>query len=91
MSIDQEKIQIRPSVEKVSLDQEPDVPKRITAGLIKRTRAELQALMGFEGLGVTDVVNRAISLYYVVAAHRRAGYEMVFRHPDTGTEREILF
>lgn len=80
----------RPIVESVSLEPEPDVPKRITVGLIKQTRAELQALMGFEQLGITDLVNRAITIYFAVITHRRAGYEIVFRHPESGVEREMM-
>lgn len=55
------------------------MPRRITAGLIRRVRAESQALMGFLELGPTDVVNRAISAYHPIVAHDRAGYDLVFR------------
>jgi hypothetical protein len=37
----------------------------------------------------TDVVNRAISVYAMVDANIRDGYELVFRDPDSGKERII--
>jgi hypothetical protein len=80
-----------PRIETPPSGDELKVPKRITAGLTERVRGELQALMAFIGLGTTDVVNRAVSLYFLVVAHQRAGYEIVFRQKETGNERVVEF
>lgn len=90
MAIDQQEANAAPRIEVPPLDDEEKmVARRITTGLVQRARAELWALMDFTKLSLTDVVNRAASVYYLVVAHQRAGYELVFRHRETGHERVV--
>jgi hypothetical protein len=81
-------------------DEQPDsgtpddeyVINRITVGIIPKVWPELLQLMETTRYNRTDVINRAISIYAVVANYTRDGSELVFRHPETGKERivEIL-
>ncbi len=81
-----------PRIAEVEMNEEKMVPRRVTVGLTQRVRAELWELMDTTRLSVTDVVNRAVSIYRLITAHQAAGYELVLRHRDTGRERivEIL-
>uniref|UniRef100_UPI003F49B0FE hypothetical protein n=1 Tax=Actinoplanes sp. CA-084688 TaxID=3239901 RepID=UPI003F49B0FE len=78
-----------PRVEAPPLNEDNMVARRITVGLVPRVRAELKSLMDKTKFSLTDVVNRAVSVYYLVNAHQDAGYELVFRHRETGKERVV--
>lgn len=62
---------------------------RITVGLTKRCRDELQKLMDSTGDNQTDVVNRSISMNFLVNRYLKDGYELVFRHPKNNDEKTI--
>jgi hypothetical protein len=89
MTTDQQEANVAPRIEAAPLDEETMVPRRVTVGLVQRARAELRALMDNTKLSLTDVVNRAISIYFLINAHERAGYELVFRHRETRAERVV--
>jgi hypothetical protein len=89
MTIDQREATAVPRIETAVVDEDNLVPRRITVTLIVRVRAELKRLMDTTTLSLTDVVNRAVSIYFLISAHDRAGYEMVFRHRETGHERVV--
>jgi hypothetical protein len=73
-------------------EEEPTVvPARITVGLIAKVRTELGLLIDKTDLNLTDVVNRAISVYWLVLRNQREGYELVFRHKETERERIVEF
>jgi hypothetical protein len=74
------------------VDKEPTVvPARVTVGLIVKVRKELGQLIDKTGFNLTDVVNRAISIYRLVLSNQDEGYELVFRHKETGRERIVEF
>uniref|UniRef100_UPI003F496507 hypothetical protein n=1 Tax=Actinoplanes sp. CA-151224 TaxID=3239904 RepID=UPI003F496507 len=91
MTIDQQATErtLAPRVDPPPLDEENMVGRRVTIGLVPRVRAELKSLMDRTQFSLTDVVNRAVSIYYLVNAHQNAGYELVFRHRETGKERVV--
>lgn len=65
------------------------VAGRITVGLIPKALDELHSLVEATRLSLTDVVNRAISIYFLVVSNQNDGYELVFRHKETGRERIV--
>lgn len=89
MTAGQQEASVAPRIAAPELIEEKMVPRRVTVGLIARVRAELWELMETTKLSLTDVANRAISVYRLVTAHQAAGYEMVFRHRETGHERVV--
>jgi hypothetical protein len=89
MTIEQQEATVAPRIEAPSLDEDKMVARRVTVGLVPRVRAELKTLMDATKFSLTDVVNRAVSIYFLVNAHDRAGYELVFRHRETGQERVV--
>lgn len=86
---DQQEANAVPRIGAAALNEESMAARRVTVGLVQRVRAELWALMHSTQLSLTDAVNRAISIYYLVDAHQRAGYDLVFRHQKTGDERVV--
>jgi hypothetical protein len=58
------------------------VTDRLTVSLIPKAAADLASLQARTGLGKTDVVNRAVSLYEFVDAQLAAGHELLVRHED---------
>ena len=69
--------------------QEEYVINRITVGIIPKVWTDLLRLMANTKFNRTDVVNRAISVYAMVDDNMRDGYELVFRHPETGKEKIV--
>lgn len=65
------------------------VAGRITVGLIPKVMEELEKLIAVTRFSTTDVVNRAISIYFLIDKSKRDGYEIVLRHPDSGRERVL--
>ena len=65
--------------------------ERITVALIPRASAGLAALQDSTGLGKTDIVNRAISLYEFIEAQIRAGRDLIVRDRETGEAQLVKF
>jgi hypothetical protein len=65
--------------------------ERITVALIPKAAADLQRLQEKTGLGKTDVVNRAISLYEFVDEKIREGREVLVRDKATGEIQAVVF
>lgn len=67
----------------------PIAPRRITVGLTPRVRVELRRLMDLLQLTTTDVVNRSVSIHRLISDYDQDGYELVFRHRETGHEKVV--
>jgi hypothetical protein len=63
---------------------------RTTANLIPRAAAALDAAAAREGISRTDIINRAVVVYDVIAGHLHAGDKLFVEHPDGTTERMLL-
>lgn len=61
----------------------PHPAPRITVALIPKAQADLAALRRGTGLSVTDLVNRAISLYEFFEAQMAAGSDLLVRDRKT--------
>jgi hypothetical protein len=62
------------------------VSERFTVGLIPRSVDELRYLRHVTGLNKADLINRAIGLYSMFEAERRAGKEILLRDPEGNVE-----
>jgi hypothetical protein len=67
------------------------VTERITVVLIPKATADLQHLQEKTGLGKTDVVNRAISLYEFIDENTRGSREVLVRDKETGDMQAVVF
>jgi hypothetical protein len=65
--------------------------ERITVVLIPKATADLQHLQEKTGLGKTDVVNRAISLYEFIDENTRGSREVLVRDKETGDMQAVVF
>ena len=65
------------------------LPERITVTLIPTAGQDLQRLQGQTSLSVTDIVNRAITLYQFIEMQRSAGHDLLIRDKITG-ETQIV-
>jgi hypothetical protein len=61
----------------------PAAVDRITVSLIRQARLDLDRLKERTGLSITDVVNRAISLYEFIDAATRTGGDLLVRDQKT--------
>jgi len=52
---------------------------RITVGLIGKAARDLRRTQQRSGLGLADIVNRAVSLYEFVDSHQAAGDQILLR------------
>jgi hypothetical protein len=64
---------------------------RVTVALLPEASAGLADLAGRTGMGKTDLVNRAISLYAFVTAQLEAGRDLHVRDPETGEAQLVRF
>jgi hypothetical protein len=55
------------------------VTMRITVGLIGKAARDLRRTQQRSGLGLADIVNRAVSLYEFVDSHQAAGDQILLR------------
>ena len=62
---------------------------RITVGIIPKVWPELEGLIETTKFNRANVVNRAISIYAMVAGYLHDGNELVFRDPKTGKEEIV--
>ena len=65
--------------------QTPVTTERITVALIPKVTVDLARLQERTGLGKTDVVNRAISLYEFIEAQMEVGRDILVRDADSST------
>ena len=86
MSIDQREAASKP---RRTSSPRTSVAGRITVGLIPKVLEELEKLIAVTRFSTTDVVNRAISIYFLIDKSQRDGYEVVLRHSETGKERVV--
>ncbi len=56
--------------------------ERITVALTRRSTDYLQRLRDWSGLSKTDLVNRALSVYYFVAQQERDGRQLALYDPQ---------
>jgi hypothetical protein len=68
----------------------PSLPERILVALIPRVVQDLQRLQDQTSLSMTDIVNRAITLYEFIEAQRSAGHALLIRDTSTGETQAIL-
>jgi hypothetical protein len=61
--------------------------KRQTVTFIPASVKAINELTGLTGLKDTDVINRGVQVYAVIAALLADGDALVIRHPDGSTER----
>jgi hypothetical protein len=61
----------------------PPATARITVALIEKARLDLDRLKDRTGLSITDIVNRAISLYEFVDAQVKDGNDLLVRDQKT--------
>jgi hypothetical protein len=73
-----------PAARRAETARQQGTAERITVALIPDAADNLQQLVTSTGLSKTDVVNRAISLYCFIEAHRRAGDDLLIRDGTTG-------
>ncbi|MCC8248231.1 hypothetical protein [Saccharothrix luteola] len=76
-------------VDEGSGDQPQSMIQRITVGIIPKVWDELLQLMTSTRFNRTDVVNRAISIYWLIEMNKRSGKELIFRDPETGREQVV--
>ena len=55
------------------------VTMKITVGLIGKAARDLRRTQQRSGLGLADIVNRAVSLYEFVDSHQAAGDQILLR------------
>jgi hypothetical protein len=65
------------------------VPDRISVTLIPRARDELTEVAKNSGMSQTDIINRAISLYAMIARETAAGRDLLLRDRDTGDTTRV--
>lgn len=75
--------------EVISVNASPAEGQRITVILIPQVEDDLRRLQQRTNLSMTDLANRAITLYEFFDARTRNGYDMVARNQDTG-ETELV-
>ena len=61
----------------------------LTVILVEQAAADLEAVQRRSGLSVTDIVNRALSLYEFADRQLAAGKDMLVRDPATGEMRAV--
>jgi hypothetical protein len=61
----------------------PAATDRITVALIEQARLDLAELRKRTGLSITDIVNRAISLYEFIDAQIKSGNDLLVRDGET--------
>lgn len=64
---------------------------RISVSLVPKASEELEALQARTGLSKTDIVNRAISLYALIAEEESRGQEILLRDQSTGEKQRLRF
>ena len=69
--------------------QQPNQVTRITIGIIPKVWPELEHLIDVTQFNRADVVNRAISIYAMVADYLNQGNQLIFRDPRSGEEEVI--
>ena len=70
----------------------PATPARITTALTPQAAAALVALRGRTGLSITDIVNRAITLYdFTDSQQREGGRDLLLRDKGTGELQLVWF
>jgi len=65
------------------------VTMRITVGLISKAARDLRRTQQRSGLGVADIVNRAVSLYEFVDSHQAAGDQILLRRGGAGRVERV--
>lgn len=65
--------------------------KKITVLLVPKADRDLQRLMELTGLSITDIVNRAISLYEFVETQARNEKTLLVHDPETQETDRIEF
>jgi len=65
------------------------VAERITVGLIPKVVKELDDLQRHTGMSKTDLVNRAVSLYFFIDRHLASGEEIRLHDPNTQQDQRV--
>lgn len=65
------------------------VTMRITVGLIGKAARDLRRTQQRSGLGVADIVNRAVSLYEFVDSRQAAGDQILLRRGGAGRVERV--
>jgi len=66
------------------------VTMRITVGLIGKAARDLRRTQERSGLGLADIVNRAVSLYEFVDGRLAAGDQILLRRNGAGRLERVL-
>ena len=65
------------------------VTMRITVGLISKAARDLRRTQQRSGLGVADILNRAVTLYEFVDSHQAAGDQILLRRGGAGRVERV--
>jgi hypothetical protein len=65
------------------------VAERITVGLIPKVVKELDDLQWRTGMSKTDLVNRAVSLYFFIDKHLACGEELRLYDPKNQQDQRV--
>lgn len=66
------------------------VTMKITVGLIGKAARDLRRTQQRSGLGLADIVNRAVSLYEFVDSRQAAGDQILLRRNGAGRLERVL-
>lgn len=67
------------------------IAERIKVGLIAKAARDLRCTRERSGLGIADIVNRAVTLYEFVDSRLAAGDQFLIRRKDTGGLELVQF